>query len=57
MQYWMDEKVLWSQVTPDAISIPKHTGEGHRNIIMDVHLTLVDRQRSGYAAAIDRKPE
>jgi hypothetical protein len=51
----MDEKALSSQADPDGISIPRRVDEGHRNIIMDVHLTLVDRQRSRYAAA--RKPE
>jgi hypothetical protein len=55
MQYRMDEKALPSHADPDGISIPRHVDEGHRNIIMDVHLTLVDRQRSRYAAA--RKPE
>jgi hypothetical protein len=44
MQYWMDEEALSSQANPDGISIPRRVDEGHRNIIMDVHLTLVDRQ-------------
>ena len=48
-QRCMTGKRYYRRAKAGQIAIPRHVEEGHRNIIMDMHLTLVDCQRSSYA--------